>query len=256
MSTGTASPAQPAAQPAKDVREQTLAQFSAELDRHARRTVGFAAMATALWHTRQQITALTTARTEIFEQIKTAYHDGWRKVPGTDWELKQTDPGEPSTYRAAASAAVKKANPAAWRRAQTDAPFVQVKAPGGVKPRYPVQASRPPIVAPNADLRVAAAAYKDSPAWAAIKELREREAELVERLEKLAGNYGWDGLPITFADGWTVSLRRRQYSSDMLAITDPELFEKLAETKIRQAAARIYLGKAGVHDEAVDLDGD
>ena len=101
-------------------------------------------------------------------------------------------------------------------------------------------------------LREAVLAYKEAPAWQRLKALREAEQETLGRLEKLAAEFGWDGDLKVFADGWSVQLKRQQYSSEALAAVAPDVFEKLAVVKVKQAPARVYVGKPGDTDGAED----
>ena len=235
-----------------DQRPETLAAFSAELDSHAGRAVGFADLVADLARTRAQLAQLKAARAAVFEKVKEGYLAGHRSAAG--YQLKQTDPGEAVIYRAAESAKVKKADPAAWRAAQAEVGFVQVKPPASVRLAVPEVAV--PEVGERAGLEAVVKVYKEAPAWELMRGLRDAEVELITRLDKLAADFGWDGLPLTFADGWTVGLRRRQFSSERLAEVAPELFELLAVAKVRQAPARVYVAKPGDTSEAVDLDAD
>ncbi|QGH75313.1 hypothetical protein I5G61_gp65 [Mycobacterium phage Quesadilla] len=236
-----------------DAREESLAQFSATLDEHAGRAVGFAVAVAELAKARAQIAQLKAARAEVFDVIKERFEEGHRLVGEGRFELRMSGGGEAKVYRAVESAAVKKANPAAWRRAQAVVPFVSVKAPAAAALKVPVVPT--PQVNPAMSVEAAVAAYTDHPAWLRLKALRAEETELIGTLEKMAAEFGWDGLPITFSDGWVAGLKRMQFSADKLAELEPEVFEELAVTKVRQAPARVYLAKPGT-EGSVDLDGD
>jgi hypothetical protein len=238
------------APPKGDVRAETLLAFDAQLCEHAGHAVGFAELVADLWVTRQSIKALTAARQEVFALIKTAHAHGTRQVG--DWELRETKRTDPVVYRAVESAAVKRAAPAAWQAAQTLVRRVSVTAPATQPaPRVEVPRSLPK----GASVELAIATYK-SPLFDQLKRLKADEDELVERLDKLAAEFGWDGEEITFADGWKAGTRRRQFSGELLATIDPDTWERLAVTKVKETAPRVYLARAGEPDEAVDLDGE
>ncbi|AOT27278.1 hypothetical protein KNT58_gp61 [Mycobacterium phage Fortunato] len=257
MTTTTRKTTKKAQPPKGDVRSETLAQFNRELIEYGGYDPGFDGLVETLYATREAIRQLAGARKNLFEHIK-GYHRGADvAVPGTEYVVRQTEAGPATTYRAVSSAAAKKADPAAWRRAQVLTGFVQVKAPAAVAAAVPVE-DVPALchLEKGVGLTEAVAAYKDAPAWARLKELRAVESETLGRLEKLAAEFGWDGDLKVFADGWSVQLKRVQYSSDALAVVDPELFDRLAEVKLRQAAPRVYIGKPGDTDGAEDADAD
>ncbi|AGU92019.1 hypothetical protein ADAWI_60 [Mycobacterium phage Adawi] len=242
-----------AAVPKGDVRAETLAQFNRELIEYCGHDPGFDQLVQTLFSTRAAIKQLADARKNLFEHVKGYYRGQDVAVPGTDYVIRETAPGEATTYRAVSSADAKKADPAAWRRAQVMTGFVQVKAPAAVAAAVPEEAV-PELcrLDKGVGLTEAVAAYKEAPAWTRLKELRAVEQETLGRLEKLAADFGWDGDLKVFADGWSVQLKRQQYSSDVLAAVDPELFDRLAVVKLRQAAARVYVGKPGDADGAED----
>lgn len=210
---------------------------------------------TLAW-TRVQIAQLNAARSVIFERLKDAYNAGHRAIPGSGGlVLKQTAPGEGSEYLAVSSAAAQKADKAAWQRAKIPKNFVQVKAPEAVAASFIIEHDVP-VLHDNSTLEQAAAAYREHPAWDALRQLTELEAATIEKLDKLGADFGWDGLPLEFREGWSVQLKRMQFDSERLALVEPALFEKLAELKVRQAAPRVYIGKPDEDDETSEFDGE
>ncbi|QFP96346.1 hypothetical protein SEA_APEX_61 [Mycobacterium phage Apex] len=256
MTTTTRRTTKKAQPPKGDVRTETLAQFSAALDEHAGKPVGFMDMVEGLYRVRAQKAQLEEARTTVFSHVKQAYEVGHRVLPGTPYELKMTNPKAGEPYRAVSSAEVKKADPAAWRRAQAPTRFVQVKAPAGAAAAVPV------IDAPDGsgfmDPVTAAVTYKEHPAWTVLRGLRDEEQDLLDRLDKVAADFGWDGGaadgPLVFADSWSVQLVRTQFSSEKLAIVAPEVFDRLAVTKTKQAPARMFIGKANASEDYDDAE--
>ena len=55
-----------------------------------------------------------------------------------------------------------------------------------------------------------------------------------------------------FSDGWSVQLRRLQFSADKLALTAPEVYEALAVDKVRQAPSRCYVRRVDGSDDRED----
>lgn len=226
-----------------DVRPETLAQFSALVDQHLNRRAGFGDMVVRLAVTRAQIKQVDAARTALFEQIKERRDNGLVAVPGTDFEVRQTAPGPATIVRKVTSAAVKKAAPEVWQRCHAPASYVQVKPPVAVRLTIPEVAV--PSLGAAVDDATLVTTYKEHPAWARLKELRAEESELVESLDKLGADAGWDGLPVTFADGWVAGLRRMQFSAAKLEATEPEVFKALSVPDVKQSAARTYVGRLG-----------
>lgn len=236
----------------EDARTESLAEFARLVDEHYGRAVGFDALVTELARARAQIAQLKAARDDVFAVVKARFEEGHR-IAGPGVELRLTAAGEATIVKAVESAAVKKANPAAWRRAQADVPYVQVKAPAAAK--LAVELIETPTVNEDWSVEQAVAVYQGDPAWARLKELRIEEQDTLTRLDKLAADFGWDGHPITFADGWSIGLRRKQFSADKLAELEPEVFAELAITKVRQATPRVYIASTsadGATDEIAD----
>ena len=237
--------------PKGTVRTETLAQFSQELDDHAGQPVGFDVLVRTLYTTRAQLKQLEEARKEVFEHVKRAYDIGHRVVGGYELKVSNPAPGEP--YRAVSSAEVKKLAPAAWRRAQAVVPWVSVQAPQAVAAAVPLldvpesSGFMPP--------EQAVTTHREHPAWKRIKLLREVEQDTIGALEKLGAEFGWSGDAQVFADGWTVQLNRVQFSADKLREVDPEVFDRLAVTKVRATSPRVYIGKIS-SDDTDEMDGD
>lgn len=192
---------------------------------------------------RQQRAQIKEARDQVRYHVNMAYANGTRDVAGTGYKLKATDPGEPVTVRKVETHTVKKADPKAWERARAVVSYVQVKPPAAFKLAVPLVPT-PSVPANHMPIDKAVVLLKEDRAWAVSRELRDEEVELVERLEKLAADFGWDGLPITFADGWTAGLRRLQFSSDKLAELDPALFDQLAVERTQQRPGYVRVVKA------------
>lgn len=236
--------------PKGDVRPETLAQFGRILDDIAEREVGFAKTVNTLYVVRTQLGRLKDARAEVFAHVKRAYEIGHRGLGGTPYELRQTAPGPITAYRAVESAVCKKANVAAWRRAQAVVPFVQIKAPSSVVVPDAVQV---PDASGFMDPMTAAVTHREHPAWAVGKQLRERERYLLTRLEEIGAEFDWPGDLKVFSDGWSAQLTREQFSSDRLAEVDREVFDALAVMKVRQTPPRIYVARRD--DDADGADG-
>jgi hypothetical protein len=249
-----------------DLRSETLAKFSRKVDQHTGRAVGFDRLVIQLASTRMQIAELKRSRAVLFDKIKNAYDAGMRSVGGGEYQLRMTKSAEPTTYLAVSSERVKRANEAAWERAKIDKQFISVRPPSGVllSPNTEIAAD----IAIDAAARLARAAwndtgelvkaYKEHPAWAVLKSLRDIESETIEQLDKIGADNGWDGYAMTFADGWTVGLRRRQFSSERLEEIAPDVFDQLATPKIRQFHGHVYVAKRGESsdNESHDLDDD
>ena len=253
MTTTTRKTPRKAAAPKGDVRAETLAKFSTALDRHAGAKVGFAAAVRELYAARVQLAILKEARSAVFHHVKHAYEIGHRVVGETGYEIAMSAPGEAVAYRAVESAAVRKANPAAWRAAQSFVPYVQVKAPSSAQQRA---SGGLEIALPEAvDFLAPAEAvvlYRAHPAWALARALRATETEVLAKLDKLAAEFGWDGDLKVFSDGWSIQLRRLQFNADKLALTAPEVYEALAVDKVRQAPSRCYVRRVDGSDDRED----
>ncbi|AHB79380.1 hypothetical protein JAMAL_60 [Mycobacterium phage JAMaL] len=237
--------------PKGTVRTETLAQFSAALDDHAGQPVGFDVLVRKLFTARAQIKQLEDARKGVFEHVKNAYELGHRVVGGYELKVSHPAPGEP--YQAVSSAEVKKQAPAAWRRAQAVVPWVSVQAPAAVAAAVPV------IEAPDGSGFMAPEAavltHREHPAWKKIKLLKDIEQDAIAALEKLGAEFGWDGDAQVFADGWQVQLNRVQFSAEKLRELEPDVFDRLAVTKVRAVSPRVYIGKIST-DEADEMDGE
>ncbi|AYP70049.1 hypothetical protein I5G62_gp63 [Mycobacterium phage CRB2] len=232
----------------EDARDETLAQFAKMVDDHHGSAVGFDRLVKELARARAQIAQVKAARDEVFSVVKARFEEGHR-IAGPGVELRLTAAGEAKIERAVESAAVKKHNPAAWRRAQADVPYVQVKAPAAAK--LAIELIPTPTVNEDWPVEKAVEVYQHDPAWVRLKELREIEEETLAKLDKLAADFGWDGHPITFSDGWSIGLRRKQFSAAKLAELEPEVFEALAVSKVRQATPRVYVASTSA-DGATD----
>lgn len=237
--------------PKGTVRTETLAQFSQELDDHAGQPVGFDVLVRTLYTSRAQLKQLEEARKEVFEHVKRAYEVGHRVVGGYELKVSNPAPGEP--YRAVSSAEVKKLAPAAWRRAQAVVPRVSVQAPQAVAAAVPVLdvPESGGFMPPEEAVRT----HRDHPAWKRIKLLRQVEQDTIAALEKLGAEFGWDGDAQVFSDGWTVQLNQVQFSADKLRELEPEVFDRLAVTKVRATSPRVYIGQIS-SDDNDEIDGD
>lgn len=226
---------------AGDIRPESLLAFSAAVDEHMGRPVGFADLVYRLWTVRAQKKTVSDHRKESFALIKAAYERGVRVVGPNLYVLKSTAEGRGEPYLGVDSEKVKRKHPELWNRSRVAVPYVQTKAPTGLTlSTSGVLQSLPKTPEPHASIVDIVAAYKH-PSYAVLKSLRDQETDLLAELDELGAANDWDGLPITFADGWTVSLRRLQFSADRMASLDPATFEAVAVEKTRRIPARVYL---------------
>lgn len=250
----------PAKPPTGNVKDVTLDQFSAQLDEEAGEAVGFATAVKALARTREQQKQVKAAREAVKVHVTQAYDIGHRAVSGTPYEIRMSEPGEPTPYRSVTSDVVKARNPEAWRRNHAVANFVQVKPPSVF-----LSAVKHVDVPADKDFMPPAEAVitlEEHPAFAwTTRALADAEREAIERLDKLAADFGWDGGaadgPLVFTDGWVVQLKRMQFSGEKLAELEPDVFEELAVTKVKQSAPYLYIRKAAPEDQEFgEIDGD
>jgi hypothetical protein len=241
--------------PTGTLRSETLAAFGQLLDNHAGEEVGLAAAVETLYAARYQARALAAARKVLLEKVKAAHALGVVSVPGTPYLLKETSPGRAQQYLAVPSNVAKSANKPAWQRAHVAKSWAQVQPPVVAAARLQAAVTLDiPDVSRMSTLTLAATAYREHPAWERLKKLYAEEKTAKERLEKIAADHGWDGLPLTFADGWVIGLRREQYSSERLAEIEPEMFDRLAELKIKQFGPRVYVALPDEDDEMGEID--
>lgn len=236
-----------------------LSVFARTLDEIASRAVGFDNHVERLFTTRTQIAQLRKARTAVYEHVKRAAALGHEELVGSDglaYEIRTTEPKPPVRYLSAPSAAVKAANPLAWRRAVVPVNFVQVTASTRIS-----RAVRH-IDAPDGKAFMppgeAVTVYQTHSAWYELRRLKQVEAHTITALQTIAAEFDWDGGvsegPMKFGDGWTLQLRREQYSSDELKAACPDVFDQVAVAKLKQSVPRVYVRRLGITDEGDDLD--
>lgn len=248
-----------------DRRPITLAEFSRQLAEHADlsgRSVTFMSHLVELAGARADIATLKKRRALIFEQIKHRYATGVTSTSDGLCELRMSRAAPSTTVRTVDSDVAKRTDPDAWLAARVVVPRVVVRVPQekewdtrgagsplgiapGCLPRLPAV----PRAVDNLDRCVAAYRHR---VFDRLEALHHDETVWVGRLETIADEYGWDGMPIAFSDGWSVGLRTLRFDSDRFAELQPTLFDELATEKTRGGSTRIYLANPG--DETVELD--
>lgn len=212
----------------KDIRHETLAEFSAAVDDHYGKAMGLLDTVRTLAAARADIARLEARRKEIgavrdqrFKQGTTIVRTG-----GGGGVYLYASETASARKKAVSSAVAKKSNPALWDRARTWKPFVRAAAPSGVV--LPLGTYKlPPVPTNHHDMAMVLSFY-GAPCFDALAGLRERENTAVARLHQLRDVTDWDGAPIAFADGWEVGLHRLQYDSDRLRQIAPALWDELA----------------------------
>lgn len=230
-----------------DVRPETLDEFSALLDDHAGAHVGFADTVRRLAELKAQVKPIEQRRKEINTRLREHYERGDTVVqtgPGEGVELAMTRPSAVRTYRAVSSAVVKKRRPKLWAQCQVSKPWTQVKAPAS----FEVKAvALPPDPGAEATLEAVLRVQAMIPT---TTELSAEEQECKDRLAKIAADFGWDGLPLEFADQWVVGTRRMQFDEERLRAVDPEAYEELAEERSSGGVSRLRVGDVGLDGDA------
>ncbi|UJE15716.1 hypothetical protein SEA_LIGMA_61 [Gordonia phage Ligma] len=216
----------------------------------------FADLVMKLWRARRAKSVVADRRSEVYAMMVESVPrvgTGGRAVAGG--RTIRTSVVPEKVTRSVSSAAVKKASPQAWRAAQRTVSRVSTTAPktltvpsavelGLRLPAMPSQGNRW-----DRDLAEVLRRYdmlKDGP-YAEAEESAKAAltAYAVAELgfdESLGGDpAGWDGTPITFADGWKVGLAARLFSGDALRETDPALWERLAVEKVTPGYERLYV---------------
>lgn len=217
----------------------------------------FAGLVVQLWRARKAKALVAERRSEVYALLRAAASaaagsDGFAVADG---RTVKTATVAPRRTRAVSSAVAKKASPAAWRSAQRLGSRVTTTAPKalsvpsavelGVRlPEMPVAGNRW-----DRDLAAVLRRYdmcKEGPVAEAEDAAKAAlVAYAVAELgfdESLGGDpEGWDGTPITFADGWKVGLASLTFSSDALREADPGLWDALAEEKVTPGYERLYV---------------
>lgn len=212
----------------KDIRRETLTEFSAAVDEHYGKAMGLIDTVRTLAAARTDIARLEARRKEIgavrdqrFKQGTTIVRTG-----RGDGVYLYTSSTTSARKKAVGSAAAKKADQALWLQARTWKPFVRAAAPSGVV--LPLGTYKlPPVPTRQHDMAMVLSFY-GAPCFDVLSDLRERERTAVARLHQLRAQTDWDGAPITFADGWEIGLHRLQYDDEKLRQIAPELWERLA----------------------------
>jgi hypothetical protein len=244
----------PQRKPGSDVdhRSETLAEFAAALAEHAGRPIPFMASVLELAETRVAVKMLKARRDLIFEQIKNRYTAGVTLTGDGRYELRMSTPSELITVRTVDSAAVKRAYPQAWQAARLAVPRVTVSASKSYALEIPVP-KLPIVPGSSASLDRCVNAYKHR-AFDRLAELRETENRMVRTLEMIADDFGWDGLPMAFHDGWSIGLIALRFNADVLRESAPAVFDELAVEKVRGGTTRLYLARPDDDAESIDLD--
>lgn len=240
-------------------RAETLADFSAVLRAYSISSgrsapVSFMSDVIELAQTRVAIKMLKERRALIFEQLKHRYASGTTITSTGEFELRMSRAPEPVTMRTVDSEAVKRTYPKTWQLSRIVVPRVAVTAPKTFALEIPVP--RLPAVPRGVDnLDRCVAAYKHR-AFDRFESLRRDEAVLIARLDTIADEFDWDGLPLSFSDGWRVGLRCLRFDADRLTEIAPDVFDELAVEKTRTGSTRLYLARPGEDDERHELDGE
>ena len=237
-----------------DRRAETLAEFSDAVDEFYGEPMAFAETVTRLAAARADIARLEQRRGEIRAVRDQRFKQGTSvvRMGSGGVYLYETEVKVP-TRRNAPSAAVKKADPAAWEAAKVWKPFVRAVAPESVV--LPLRTFAMPPVPTNRHGMAAIIRSYESPVFDLLGDLREVEREAVATLQRIRLSTDWDGSPITFADRWAVGLQRLQYDSDRLAQVAPDLWRELAtesgggtSTRIRTMDLSLAISQGYVED--------
>lgn len=231
-------------------RQETLAEFTAALSEHAGQLVPFMSSVVELTQTRAAVKLLKERRALIFEQIKRHYASGVTITSNGETVLRTSRPAPMVTVRTVESDTVKRRYPKVWQANRIAVPRVAVTAPTTYWLEVPVP-KLPAVPAPSASLDRCVAAYRNR-AFDRFESLRRDETVLISRLTSIADDYGWDGLPIAFADGWTVGLASLRFDAETLRQAAPDVFEELAVDKTRGGSTRLYLARPGDDDESFE----
>lgn len=237
-----------------DVRAETLAEFSHAVDEFYGEPMAFAETVTRLAAARADIARLEQRRGEIRAVRDQRFKQGTSvvRMGSGGVYLYETEVKVP-TRRNAPSAAVKKADPAAWEAAKVWKPFVRAAAPDSVA--LPLGTYKLPAVPTHRHGMASVIRAYEDPVFDELEHLRVVEREAVAILQRLRISTDWDGSPITFADKWAVGLQRLQYDSDRLAQVAPDLWRELAtesgggtSTRIRTMDLSLAISQGYVED--------
>jgi hypothetical protein len=243
---------------------QTLAQFSAAVDKHYERNVGFSAAVIALRQARDAAACVKARRAVAFEEIKARHLSGGmeRRVhPGFDGtQFVVFSQSRRATFtRTVRADVIKKADRRAWEAARTWQRRVAVSAPRSHQFVYEGP-KLPGLPKPSDDMRSLVRLYQH-PVYEHLKELIENERVATETLDKIAADTGWSGEPLIFKDGWSIGLQALRYDPAALQSRDPDLYERLAVTVERESWSQLRimdydeaLARGVLGEGALDLD--
>lgn len=215
----------------------TLVEFSKCLDAHAGRSVDFVGHVRRLATLRAQIRLREQRRTSIYEHVKSRYRQGTVLTSDRRWELRMTDPIPTTVVQRVDAEAVKRRNADAWKAARVAVPYVSVAVKGLPAPTV---TGLPAVPKGSDPLDRVLAAYKHA-AFDVLTQLAADEKTTVAALWTIAGEFGWDGLPVRTRDGSQIGLMTLRFDSDMLAANEPELFSELATDRRRGGTTRVIV---------------
>ncbi|QYW01679.1 hypothetical protein SEA_NEOS5_66 [Mycobacterium phage Neos5] len=221
-------------------RTETLEQFSASLDEHAGRSVGFADAVRDL-RIERALKAEVDARRKALYEALVAHHDRGVTRLSSGLVLRRTRPSPPSKRVVVDTALVKRRYPKIHSACRVPVPYLQVRG-AVVVPRWDDPGT--PTGTENVD-RVA-----DMYGRAVMPDdVKARGEAAKELLIAAADEFGWDGLPLEFADGWAVGLRRIQFDVGVLRATHPDVAASCSVEKVSGGSApRVYVAKPGEAD--------
>lgn len=245
---------------------ETLSQFSAQIDAHYGRPLGFADIVKRIAHARARVKYTENRRQLITDELNARFArlapNGVLVVPMNGGVRKalfrQTN--SPTVTRTVSSATAQKANKAAWQRAQVRRRYV-VATPPKCQAAPAVTDIKLPPTPRSLDSMAFVISMREHAVWDVLKELREAEAAAIGDLDKLAAEAAWDGAPLAFSDGWIVGLHRVQYDNAALLRNDPRVWEQLAEVTTYGGGTRLKImdlndaiNRGYIDPDAIDSD--
>jgi hypothetical protein len=222
-------------------RSETLAEFAAALADHAGKPIPFMTSVIELAQTRVAVKMLKARRDLVFEQIKHRYAGGTAVTSDGEYVLRMSRPTPLVTVRTVESDTIKRKYPETWQAARVAVSRVAVSAPKSYALEIPMP-KMPIVPGSSAPLDRCVAAYKHR-AFDRLAGLRETENRTVRLLERIADEFGWDGMPMTFTDSWSIGLRSLRFDADHLAEIAPDIFDELAVEKVRGGSTRLCLAR-------------
>ncbi|WVX88511.1 hypothetical protein SEA_HARVEYSR_66 [Mycobacterium phage HarveySr] len=218
-------------------RTETLDQFSAMLDDFAGRAVGFADAVRELRRFRMAKNVQQARRKAINEALDRHYARG-NVVTGSGLILRRTRPA-PATKRAVTDTnLVKRLYPEIYAACRVPTSFVQVKAVDGAVQPYAFHLPDVPESHESLD-RVKAALDA-----AILPDEVKRGGEAArDRLIEIGDEFGWNGLPLSFADAWSVGLRRLAFDDAVLRSNHPDVAAACEHVVERSGSSKLYFAK-------------